>query len=132
MDFENLIQRYRDTLSSHILTIWQTKRARKNEENKENEEYRENEVSDLQAIDPEVEPLSWGWVCARVAEMLVHTPHGLTEPVILNQLLSQWQETSVTYRKGVLKNNRSIVDMFVPPRLCRFINGGYNSNLFDK
>ncbi|CAG8614362.1 32234_t:CDS:10 [Gigaspora margarita] len=89
MDFENLVQRYRDTLSSHILTIWQTKRARKNEENKENEEYRENEDLDLQAVDPEVEPLPWGWVCARVAEMLIHTPHGLTEPVILNQLLSE-------------------------------------------
>lgn len=176
MDFENLVQRYRDTLSSHILTIWQTKRARKNEENKENEEYRENEDLDLQAVDPEVEPLPWGWVCARVAEMLIHTPHGLTEPVILNQLLSEWQETSVTYRKGVLKrfsslstvsprlntkirdyelivrnikhinfeksihkfilseysDNRSIVDMFVPPRLCRFISGEYYSKLFDK
>ncbi|KAF0373002.1 nucleic acid-binding-like protein [Gigaspora margarita] len=115
MDFENLVQRYRDTLSSHILTIWQTKRARKNEENKENEEYRENEDLDLQAVDPEVEPLPWGWVCARVAEMLIHTPHGLTEPVILNQLLSEWQETSVTYRKGVLKRFSSLST--VSPRL---------------
>ncbi|CAG8440830.1 9403_t:CDS:10 [Dentiscutata heterogama] len=131
MDFENLIQRYRDTISSHILTICQTKRVKRSEENKENE-YRENEDLDLQAVDPEAEPLSWGWVCARVAEMLIHTPHGLTEPVILNQLLSEWQETSVTYRKGVPKNNRSTVDMFVPPRLCRFIDGGYYPNLFDK
>ncbi|CAG8487659.1 11482_t:CDS:10, partial [Racocetra persica] len=104
MEFENLVQRYRDTLSSHIFTICQRKRVKRSEDNKENEEYRENEDLYLQTIDPEAEPLSWGWVCARVAEMLIHTPHGLTEPVILNQLLSEWQEASVSYRKGVPKS----------------------------
>ncbi|CAG8518818.1 16323_t:CDS:10 [Cetraspora pellucida] len=132
MDFENLVQRYRDTLSSHIFTICQRKRVKRSEENKENDEYWENEYLDIQTIDPEAEALSWGWVCARVAEMLIHTPHGLTEPVILNQLHSEWQEASVSYRKGVPKNNRSTAEMFVPPRLCRFINEGYYPNLFDK
>ncbi|CAG8594084.1 10769_t:CDS:10, partial [Acaulospora morrowiae] len=142
-----------------------TKRANKDGK------YQEKESKDIgNALDPEAEPLSWGWVCARVADMLTHNPHGLTECVMLNKLLSEWQEMSVEYRKGVPKvfapfrtihprfntkirdyelivkdikrythqftlsdnSDCSTVNMYIPPRLFRFITDGYFPELFNQ
>ncbi|CAG8433083.1 10712_t:CDS:10 [Diversispora eburnea] len=103
MDFERLIENYCNSLNSKILSIYQTKRANRSKENNENENKTFKVSSNNNFYEPEIEPMSWSWVCARVADMLTHNPHGLTECVMLNKLLSEWQDISVEYRKGIPK-----------------------------
>ncbi|RHZ76453.1 hypothetical protein Glove_197g89 [Diversispora epigaea] len=153
MDFERLIENYCDSLNSKILSIYQTKRANRSKENNENENKTFKVSSDNIFYEPEIEPMSWSWVCARVADMLTHNPHGLTECVMLNKLLSEWQDISVEYRKGIPKTfspfrtilpryntkirdyelivrNIKSFDMYISPRLYRFTIDGYYPELF--
>ncbi|RIA88091.1 hypothetical protein C1645_739649 [Glomus cerebriforme] len=54
--------------------------------------------------DPETEPLSWGWLSARMAEIYVYTPQGQNELLSLSELETKWKTLSADERIGISKN----------------------------
>ncbi|CAI2171539.1 5788_t:CDS:10 [Funneliformis geosporum] len=108
MLFEQLVDDYRRMISNNVLELYKRRRTLKNvqDENKENiiPNIKSEDKKDNTVEDPEADSLSWGWLCARMAEIYVYCPQGQNELLSLSELESKWKIISADERMGIAKN----------------------------
>ncbi|GES83818.1 hypothetical protein GLOIN_2v1685446 [Rhizophagus clarus] len=101
--FEQLVDDYRRMISKNVLELYKKRQASMNlQENKENIKMRDKKERVIK--DPETDPLSWGWLSARMAEIYVHCPQGQNELLSLSELETKWKAESADKRIGIAKN----------------------------
>ncbi|ORX83396.1 hypothetical protein K493DRAFT_342034 [Basidiobolus meristosporus CBS 931.73] len=88
MDFEKLVDRYRDKLNNQL----KRKTAQQPQKN-------------------HVDVVPWNWVAGKITSLLSEYPSGLTDAIICSELEVQWEESSIEYKRGVSKKFGTIDSM---------------------
>ncbi|PKC71953.1 hypothetical protein RhiirA1_452980 [Rhizophagus irregularis] len=106
--FEQLVDDYRCMISNNVLELFKKRQANLSlqVDNKENiiPKAKMGDMKENANEDPETDPLSWGWLSARMAEIYVYCPQGQNELLSLSELETRWKAESADERIGIAKN----------------------------
>ncbi|GES93233.1 KICSTOR complex protein C12orf66-like [Rhizophagus clarus] len=103
-----LVDDYRRMISNNVLELYKKRLASTSlqDDDKENiiSELKTRDKKESVIEDPETDPLSWGWLSARMAEIYVYCPQGQNELLSLSELETKWKAESADGRIGIAKN----------------------------
>ncbi|GBB95405.1 hypothetical protein RclHR1_25280002 [Rhizophagus clarus] len=95
-------------ISNNVLELYKKRLASTSlqDDDKENiiSELKTRDKKESVIEDPETDPLSWGWLSARMAEIYVYCPQGQNELLSLSELETKWKAESADGRIGIAKN----------------------------